>query len=73
MKFWLHYNKPASLSAGENRLSIHFNDTCHIIKGVDCHVRITSRNRKRQPRCVMAGEAAKIIIRPDGVAVIKGA
>ncbi len=40
-----------------------------MVSGIDCRVPIATRNRTRQPRCVMAGEAGTINIR-DGIAVI---
>jgi hypothetical protein len=41
--FYFHYNKPASLSAGEPRMSIHYRDQCLIVKGVECRVPVKSR------------------------------
>lgn len=60
--FFFHYNKPASLQAGTNKLSIHFRDTCHIVDGVKCDVPIGSRNKKTQPRCVMTGKAKQLVL-----------
>lgn len=69
--FFFHYNKPASQSAGEPRLSVHFRGSCLIVKGVECKVPVTSRNRRTQPRCVMAGRASAITVTPEHVALIQ--
>lgn len=68
--FFFHYNKPASLAAGEPRLSVHFKGICLIVKGVECMVPVGSRNRRTQPRCVMAGKARGVHVTPDNIAVI---
>ena len=67
--FYFHYNKPASQSAGEPRLSVHFRDRCMIVKEITCYVPCESRNRSRQPRCVMVGKARGVRVR-GGRAVI---
>jgi len=69
MKFWFHYNKPESRKLGRNVLTVHFNNACHFVTGLRCNVPISTRDRKAQPRCVMAGEATNITV-TDGVAVI---
>jgi hypothetical protein len=69
MKFWFHYNKPESRKLGRNVLTVHFQNACHFVTGLDCRVPIATRDRKAQPRCVMAGEASTITIN-NGFAVI---
>ena len=69
MRFWFHYNKPKSRELGRNVLTVHFNNACHFVTGLRCNVPISTRDRKAQPRCVMAGEATNITV-TDGVAVI---
>ena len=59
--FFFHYNKPASQQAGEPRLSLHWKDRCEIVTAIDCRVPVRTRNRKTQPRCVMAGKATFVI------------
>lgn len=54
--FYFHYNKPASLKAGSNKLSIHYKGVCHIVDRIICSAPIESKNRKIQPRCVLAGK-----------------
>jgi hypothetical protein len=70
MRFYFHYNKPASQKAGEPRLSLHFQNACHIVPKIDCRVKINSRNRKSQPHCVMAGEARKITIKKEKALIV---
>jgi hypothetical protein len=65
MKFWFHYNKPASKARQCNVLTIHYLGACHLVTGIDCQVPIVTKARTRQPRCVMAGEADIIEIRDD--------
>jgi hypothetical protein len=60
--FFFHYNKPLSQSWGRNILSIHYKGYCHFVEGLKCNVPIATRNRKSQPRCVMAGKASEIKI-----------
>lgn len=67
--FWFHYNKPLSLQRKKNILTVHFNGVCHFVEGLDCRVPIKTRNRKLQPRCVMAGKASDIRIENE-VAII---
>lgn len=69
-RFYYHYNKPASLSAGEPRLSVHFRDTCYIVKAIICGVPCESKINKRQPRCVMAGFAQNVKVGSTGTAYI---
>jgi len=63
--FFFHYNKPASMQAGEARLSVHFRDVCHIVKGLSCLVPCHTKIRLKQPRCVMVG-------RGTGVSIVNG-
>lgn len=58
--FFFHYNKPASLKAGRNKLTVHWRGLCMIVDGVNCRVPIVSKDRKSQPRCVMAGKSAMV-------------
>lgn len=61
--FWYHYNKPASRKAGRNKLTVHYGGLCHIVDGIDINVRTYSRDRKTQPRCVIAGIANHLSIK----------
>lgn len=67
--FFFHYNKPASQAAGFPRLSVHYLGACSVVARVECRVPIQSRNRKSQPRCVMAGKCRDILFF-EGAAII---
>ena len=67
--FWYHYNKPASRSAGQPRLTVHHSGKCHIVSEIVCNVPTQTRVRKTQPMCVIAGKG-HLHITEDGVAVI---
>ncbi len=54
--FWFHYNKPESARRGRNVLTIHHKGKCEFVTDINCHVELTVRHRKQQPRCVMAGK-----------------
>lgn len=54
--FFIHYNKPASLAAGKNILTIHYRGICHQVEDFVCSAVIRPRSRKTQPRCVLAGK-----------------
>lgn len=60
--FWFHYNKPESLKQNRNCLTFHCNGSCYIINHLDISVPITTRHRKKQPRCVMAGKCNDFVI-----------
>lgn len=67
--FFYHYNKPASLKAGRNQLTVHYQNMCLLVDGVDVRVPCKSKNRKKQPRCVLVGKCTSIIIE-NGIAII---
>ncbi len=69
--FYFHYNKPASLKAGSPRMTVYFKGICHVVNSIICDVPIRSRNRKQQPRCVMAGAANEVTVNDEGQAIIK--
>jgi hypothetical protein len=68
--FWFHYNKPLSLQRKKNILTIHFDGACHFVEGLDCRIPIKTRNRKIQPRCVMAGKAPEIKLENETAIII---
>lgn len=53
--FWFHYNKPASRKAGHPLMTVHCQGACHIVRHIQCHVPVQTRERKSQPHVVMAG------------------
>lgn len=54
--FWLHYNRPKTQEEGRNVLTVHYRGQCHFVHGVECLVPTRTRERKSQPRMVMAGK-----------------
>lgn len=68
--FFFHYNKPATQRAGTPKMSVHWRGACHIVDNVVCNVPSQSKQRKRQPRVVMAGKAESMTVR-DGIAYIE--
>ncbi len=69
MIFFYHYNKPASLKYNLPKLSLHFQNKCHILNKIICHVPTYSHNQKRQPRVIIKGNAREIKI-VDNIATI---
>ena len=67
--FFFHYNKPASVQARSNRLSVHYRKVCHVVESIDCRVPVKTKNRNSQPRCVMTGKAKDLTI-VNGIAII---
>ena len=68
--FYFHYNKPASQKAGKPQITVHAGGACLIVDNVVCNVPVAGRLRKDQPRFVMAGKAASIVIDADNVATL---
>lgn len=66
--FFFHYNKPASRQAGHPVMTVHYQGKCLLARGVVCSVPVRSRERKQQPRLVMAGRGLVSIV--DGTAFI---
>ncbi len=59
-RFFLHYNKPASLSAKRPLWSVHFKNKCYIVDNIKCELPTESKINKRQPFVVMRGFANKV-------------
>ena len=70
MRFWYHYNRQASASAGVPTLSLHYRGKCHLVRSLDVRCRTWSRVRTQQPRVVICGDAKQIDISCDGAATI---
>lgn len=62
MIFFFHYNKPASKSQKKVVLSLHFQKKCHLVSHVKCNIPLFTKHNKRQPFCVLKGNANKISI-----------
>lgn len=69
MRFFFHFNKPASQRAGRPQVSVHIDGACHIVDNVICNVKTVGRVRKRQPLFVMVGRVSRYSIK-DGVMVL---
>ena len=67
--FFFHYNKPASQKQGRPVMTVHYKGMCHMVHAVSCEVPVASRERKSQPRVVMAGRGSVEIC--NGTAYIK--
>jgi hypothetical protein len=68
--FFYHYNKPESRKRGHNILTLHFKGACHLVRGIICHVGTETKERKRQPHCVVAGKCFTVTIDKEGKATI---
>lgn len=60
MRFFFHYNKPASRAKGKPQISVHFQNSCHIVDNVKVNVKTFGRVRKTAPYFVMVGDAKQI-------------
>ena len=68
--FWFHYNKPASVQKGKPQITVHYNNTCHLVDNLECSVPTKGRIRKAQPRWVISGKLKSFEIK-NGIAIIK--
>ena len=64
-RFFLHYNKPLSKQMKEHTWSVHYRDTCHFVRQIDCRVPTVSKTNERQPYVVMQGMAEHVIVHPE--------
>ena len=69
MKFWYHYNKPASRSTGQPTMTVHYRGVCHFVQHIDCKPPTKTRHRNSQPNIVITGNARDIQF-VDGTAYI---
>lgn len=63
MRFWFHFNKPATAKAGKPQITVHIKKACHVVDNVICRVPTEGRLRKQQPKFVMAGDCSAFKIR----------
>ncbi|RDJ35295.1 MAG: hypothetical protein DWQ19_10800 [Crenarchaeota archaeon] len=69
-RFFYHYNRPASQQRGKPTISVHYDNKCHLVDGVEVKVPTISRiNPKRSPKFVMIGKCKDFKIK-KGVAII---
>lgn len=71
MRFWYHYNKPASKAAGRPRITVHYRGACHLVDNVVCKVPTAGRIRSTQPHFVIVGDGVMRV--KKGVAVFTAA
>jgi hypothetical protein len=69
-RFFFHFNKPQSKSAGMPKISVHYDKRCIIVNNVICDVPTRGRIKKTQPVFVMTGKCNEIVI-TDDVAYIR--
>ena len=60
--FWFHYNKPASQRSGHPVMTVHHKGKCLLVRSVVCSVPVVTRERRSQPRLVMAGRGAVRVV-----------
>lgn len=60
--FWFHFNKPASKKAGKPIISLHYDNTCHMVDNVICEGPTSGKINKRQPHFVVRGYTSSILI-----------
>lgn len=60
MRFFFHFNKPASRSAGKPIISVHYQKKCTLVENVVCNVKTRGKIRKTQPVFVITGTAQTI-------------
>jgi hypothetical protein len=69
-RFFFHYYKAESIKQGRNVMTIHWEDTCHMVNFVKTHgADIETHDQKKQPRCIMRGFAKAIVFAdsPKGI------
>lgn len=68
-KFFYHYNKPLSQQKGCMMMSVHFRNQCHFARAIDVRVPSKSKERAKQPRCVMEGYATAVTVEGDTIII----
>lgn len=69
--FHFHYNKPESAKQKRNVLTVHQSGICHLVHHLIVNVPVRTRNRKTQPRCVVAGKGVLTLYESeDGVTAV---
>jgi len=53
--FWFHFNKPLSQSKGHPVMTVHYRNACIPVRHIICKVPVSTRERRQQPRMVIAG------------------
>ncbi len=71
-RFWFHYNKPASRSAGLNILTLHWGGTCYLVNDIVCNRPVETHHQNRQPHCIMRGFAEMVDLTDRGKGYLGG-
>ena len=58
-----------SQKTGAVMWSVHFRNTCYVVKDIQCFVPIGTKGNKRQPKGVVQGFCKEVVI-IDGIAKI---
>tara|TARA_R100000808_G_scaffold142_2_gene1031 strand:+ start:3198 stop:3449 length:252 start_codon:yes stop_codon:yes gene_type:complete len=70
LRFYFHYNKPASRREGRPVLTFHYRGTCHRTHSISCMVPTETHERPSQPQVVVRGWANHVYLDDtDGEAV----
>lgn len=62
-RFFYHYNKK------NNKITVHFRNTCYIAKNIVCNTSVNSKWNKVQPRLVMQGWCNNISVQDDSITI----
>lgn len=66
LRFWFHFNKPASRREGRNVLTLHWRGTCHRVHAIRCIAPTETHDRATQPTCIVRGWADDVSIIDSG-------
>jgi len=64
-RFFYHFNKPMTQKTGEVIWSVHFRQTCYMVKNIQCQVPTNTKTNRIQPRGVVQGFCKEVIIQND--------
>lgn len=59
--FWFHFNKQETARRGHPVMTVHTEGRCILVRHIVCRVPVCTRERKCQPRMVMAGQGTVTI------------
>lgn len=62
MRFFFHYNKPASRQRLKPVISVHYQKRCVLVDNIVCNVPTKGKLNKRQPFFTIIGDAKSIEI-----------
>jgi hypothetical protein len=65
-RFFIHYNKPASIKAAQPVMTVHFRNKCYLAHSLTCMPHTQMKINKTQPHVVMQGWAREITLGQTG-------